>query len=260
MKGGLSYIGFGIVRPLLAFAGILAAWEAFVTVREIPQILLPKPTAIAAEAWAERLRLLDYTWNTSKEALLGLGTALLLATIVCVAVYASDLASSLVSAVAGAGRAIPAVVLFPIVTVFLGTSDLAVQVVVTIALMPYFVVYILNGLRQRTPLDDLMHVIAGTRMQKFRSVRLPLSFPYLMTGIRTCLPIAIITAIVSEYFGGPQTTLGAYIQIKSQMLHAVEVWSAITYACLLGLGAFAVGLLLERFVQNRSGVVMPSSS
>lgn len=260
MKGRLTEVGLGLIRPLLAFAALLVAWELLVTVRDIPQILLPKPSVIGGEAWDERARLLQYTWNTSKEALLGMGSALLLAAIVCIAVFANNMASSLVSAVAGAGRAVPVVVLFPIVTIFLGTSDLAVQVVVSIAIMPYFVVYILSGLRQKSPLDELMHVIAGSPVQRFRLIRLPISIPYLMTGIRTCLPLAIITAIVSEYFGGPSTTLGAYIQIKSQMLHAVEVWSAITFACLLGLVAFAIGIALERFVQYCSGIAMPSSS
>jgi len=168
-------------------------------------------------------------------------------------VYSSPGLASAVRSASGAGRALPAVVLFPILTLFMGTSDKVVHVIVAIAILPFFLVYALSGLQQETKLDDVIRVSGGSRFQSFRLVHLPISIPYFMTGLRTCLPLAIITAIIAEYFGGSTETLGAFIKLESKFLHTVNVWSAIVYACLLGITAFAAGTALEKAVQRRGG-------
>lgn len=243
-----------VLAPLLAFTAFLAAWEALVTISDIPRILLPRPTEVASEAWAERSRLLDYTVNTGVEATVGLLAALLIAIVISILIHSNDALSDVMGAASGAGRAVPAVVLYPIVTVFLGTSAKAVQVIVTIAIFPFIVIYVLSGLRQKSPLDELITVVGGSSVQRFTQVRIPVAIPYLMTGIRTCLPLAVITAVIAEYFGGSATTLGAYIKIQSKMLHAVELWSAIVFACVLGLAAYTAGILLEYLIQRRMGM------
>jgi NitT/TauT family transport system permease protein len=107
---------------------------------------------------------------------------------------------------------------------------------------------VLSGLRQVSELSDVLHVAGASRLRTFVSMRLPLASPYLMTGIKTCLPIAVISAVIAEYFGGATDTIGSYIRLESTQLHTVELWSAIVYACLLGIVAFILGSLVDRYL------------
>ena len=76
---------------------------------------------------------------------------------------------------------------------------------------------------------------------------LPRALPYVMAGLRTAVPLSSIISIISEYFGGSVSTLGAYIRRESTMLHTVQVWSAIVMACLLGVLVFVAVSLLDRY-------------
>ena len=249
VKDRLVTVGSPAVALLLA----LLAWEIAVDVFDVKPLFLPPPSAILVQAWGRRAVLTAFLWLTGKEALLGLLAATVVATLAAVLVHRSRAASSVAAQIAGAGRAMPTVVLYPIVTVFLGTTSVAVQVIIAIALAPLVFGYALEGLTRRTDLDELMHVVGADRSQVFWKVRVPLAAPYLLTGVRTALPLSVITAIVGEYFGGSTSTLGAHIRLMAQQLHTVDLWAAIVFACLLGVVAFAVGAVLERQLVARTG-------
>ncbi|GEN79869.1 ABC transporter permease [Actinotalea fermentans] len=240
--------------PAVALAVAFALWELAVKAFAVKPLFLPAPSGIAAQAWTNRSQLGGFFWLTGKEAILGLLAATAVATFAAVLVHRSRTAAQLSASIAGAGRAMPTVVLYPIVTVFLGTTSLAVQTIIAIALAPLVFSYVLEGLTQKSDLDELMHVVGADRSQTFWKVRVPLATPHLLTGIRTALPLSVITAIVGEYFGGSTSTLGAHIRLMAQQLHTIDLWAAIVFACLLGVLAFVLGALLERTLAARSGV------
>lgn len=242
-----------VVSPLVALGVLFGAWEAIVKVRDIKQLILPAPSNIAKQAWETRGTLIEYVLFTGKEALAGLALALAVSVFVAMLIHTNDTLSQLGAGLAGAGRALPTIVLYPVVTVFLGTTSTAVIVIIAITLTPLLFGYVLTGLTTRSELDDLMHVVGADGFQKFTLVRVPMSLPYVVTGLRTALPLAVISAIVAEYFGGSTRTLGAFIRLQAGQLHTLDLWAAIVFACLLGVAAFLTGDLLERLALKKRG-------
>jgi len=239
--------------PVACLAVCYGLWQGVVVWDHIQQLLLPTPDAIVEQAWQDAPMLVGYAGHTAAEAAIGLGCGAGAAIILGILVHWSGLLSTTSSVLAAAGRALPSIVLYPVVTVFLSTGSSAVELIIAIGTFPIVFTYVLSGLRQVSELTDVMHVAGASRMRAFVSMRLPLAAPYLMTGIKTCLPIAVISAVIAEYFGGATNTIGSYIRLESTQLHTVELWSAIVYACLLGIAAFILGSLVDRYLLRWHG-------
>lgn len=237
-----------VTAPVACLAVFYGLWQGVVVWDHIQQLLLPTPNAILEQAWDDASMLVGYMGHTAAEAAIGLGCGAGAAIILAVLVHRSRLLSTTSTALAAAGRALPSIVLYPVVTVFLSTGSAAVELIIAIGISPIIFTYVLNGLRQVSELTDVMHVVGASRLRTFASMRLPLAMPYLITGIKTCLPIAVIAAVIAEYFGGATDTIGAYIRLESTQLHTVELWSAIVYACLLGIVAFILGSVVDRYL------------
>jgi NitT/TauT family transport system permease protein len=78
----------------------------------------------------------------------------------------------------------------------------------------FFIVFVqvTKGLRQNDATQlELLRSYAATPRQTLMKVRLPNALPYFFTAVRTAAPVAVIIALVSEYFGGPQNGLGSKI-------------------------------------------------
>ena len=83
--------------------------------------------------------------------------------------------------------------------------------------------------------------------------RIPNAVPYLFTALTIAAPLAVITAFVSEYFGGTQNGLGSRIT-SNMTANTAAAWAYVLGACLLGLTFYLVAILLESIItQHRGG-------
>jgi NitT/TauT family transport system permease protein len=128
--------------------------------------------------------------------------------------------------------ALNAVPIFVLVALFNNmypvTSEVPRRLMVT--LVVYFIV--------------LVNVARGLR--EVGATALELMVPYLFTALRIAAPASVITAFVSEYFGGSQNGLGSRIVGNIALSNNAEAWAYVLGACLLGLSFFLVALVLER--------------
>jgi NitT/TauT family transport system permease protein len=93
---------------------------------------------------------------------------------------------------------------------------------------------------------ELMRSCAASEWQVFAKLRLPHSLPFVFTALRTCTTLAMIGAVVSEFFGGPVRSLGVYIKSTASLFQTRQAWSAILVACALGLAFYFAVALVER--------------
>ena len=120
------------------------------------------------------------------------------------------------------------------------------------AFVPVFV-NTLRGLRQTRPVHrDLMRVYAASGSETFRKVTLPTAVPYLMTGIRIASSLAVISALVAEYFGGPRGGLGGLISTSAASSAYARAWAYVVASIALGLLFYLVTLGLERLLQRHT--------
>jgi len=109
-----------------------------------------------------------------------------------------------------------------------------------------------NAVRGLTLVDasaiELMRSYAASDWQVLRRLRIPNALPYILTAFRVATTLAVIGAVIGEYFGGPRQALGIYITGEATLFRFANAWAAILMACALGMFLYLVVLLVERIV------------
>jgi NitT/TauT family transport system permease protein len=240
-----------LVRQYLPAAGVfvlgIAAWEAFVFLFAIEFYLLPAPHVIVASLRQSYPVLVEASLYTFGEALAGYGLGCGLGVLAAMGASRSPAFAGLVLPYAIASASVPIVALAPLAIVWFGIgpgSKIAI-----VALMTFFPTFIgtLRGLLSVDPRSlELMRSVAASEWQVFWKLRLPHSTPFMFTALRACTTLAMIGAVVSEFFGGPMKSLGVYIKSTASLFQTRQAWSAILVACLLGLAFYLAVALVER--------------
>ena len=246
-----------IVAPAVFFAAFIGAWELLVKVRDIQVLLLPAPSVIWRQFVEDFSLLRELAKNTAIESLKGVLIGAVMAIGLAGLVQPVGWLNKSLLMYSSTIKALPIVALYPLCTVFFGITSAAVVAMVVIAITPIMYTFAARGFSGTSQEDDLMRSISAGRFIRFWFLVLPRALPYVMAGMKTAVPLSIIVAIISEYFGGRVTTLGSHIRRESHQLHTPEMWSAIVMACLLGIVAFGAVSLLDRYFlrwqQSRRG-------
>ena len=244
-----------VLPPVALVVVLVAAWQAVVTLAAIPPFLLPSPVQIARETVA--------LWPTLRGAIVVTGTNALVGLVLgaAVGVGAAVLAAlvrtvdRLLAPLVAGLAVIPVVALAPVLyTMFGAASEVARWIVAGVAaLVPVFVTT-LRGLRQVRPVHrDLMRAYAADRRQVTRTVTIPAALPFLFTGLRIASSLAVIAAIVAEYFGGPRSGIGSFITTAASGSNYSRAWAFVLGGVVVGLAFHAVTLAAEHVVRRRSG-------
>jgi NitT/TauT family transport system permease protein len=240
---------FSLVWPPLVFgAAFLLLWEVAVRVFDFQPYFLPAPSAI----WDAFRTNTSLIWEATKvsglNALLGLvvGTAIGVAMAFLLARW--RLVDDLLAPLAVALNAIP---IFVLVAVFNNmypvTSEVPRRLMVTLVVYFIVLVNVARGLREVGAVYlDLMRSYAASDVTILRKVRVPHAVPFLFTALKIAAPASVITAFVSEYFGGLQNGLGSRIVSNIALSNNAEAWAYVLGACLLGLAFFLVAAAVER--------------
>ena len=240
------------MRRLLppVIAGILAVvlWELTVTLGRVAPFILPAPSAIWRELVAQRGNVWEAALASGANALVGLIAGSLTAIVAALAASRFGLLGEVSIPFAAVISALPIIALAPILNnMFESTSSVPRRLVT--AIVVFFPVFLntLRGLREVDPVhQELMHTYAAGGWTFARKVRLPGALPHLFTGLRQASSLAVIAAVVAEYFGGLQDGLGARITSAAAFTAYPRAWAFVAGACLLGLTFYLVTLLLER--------------
>jgi len=230
----------------------LAGWEVAVNAFGIQKFLLPKPSEIAAAFWDQRSILWPAGWYTFTEAFwgfvigvsFGIGAAVVLARFRAVG---SALMPYFIAA-----SAIPIIAFAPIANAWFGIEKSSKIFIA--ALLCFFPVLVntLRGLTSVKPQQvELMRSYAARDFTVFKRVRIPTSLPYVFASLKVASVLAMIGAIVGEYFGGSQQQLGIQIKNSAALFQFETAWAAILVACILGVGFYLAVSVAEILTMRR---------
>ena len=111
----------------------------------------------------------------------------------------------------------------------------------------------LRGLQSAKPRQvELMRSYAASELEIWRRVRVPTALPFLFTALKVASVLAMIGAIVGEYFGGALNALGVLINTSSQVFQFDVAWAGILVASVLGIALYGAVALTERVVVHWS--------
>jgi len=233
---------------LVLVAGI-AVWEAVVVAFSIDFYLLPAPHVIVKNLLRNYPVLIEAGLYTFTEAVIGYALGCGGGILAAMLASRSPAFTDLVLPYAIASASVPIIALAPLAIVWFGVEQGSKIAIVT--LMTFFPTFIsaLRGLLSvPAPALELMRSCAATPRQVFWKLRLPHAVPYVFTALRACTTLAMIGAVVSEFFGGPVKSLGVYIKSTASLFQTRQAWSAILVACALGLLFYFAVALVERLV------------
>ncbi|PZQ92045.1 MAG: nitrate ABC transporter permease [Leifsonia xyli] len=241
--------------PVFVGVLIVVAWTLYVEFGDAPR-MLPAPAAVGQE-FVDRWGIIwDDMLITATNALIGLTVGAVLAVILAGLAAAWRPVDGMLAPLIAALAVIPIVAITPILnTMFGASSQFGRQAVATIAAFIPVFINVLRGLRQTRPVHrDLLRASAANGAQTFRLLTLPTALPYLMTGLRVASSLAVIAALVAEYFGGPSDGIGTSIATYAKSGRAALAWAYVGGGIIIGLVFFLVTSLLERLVTRHAPV------
>jgi NitT/TauT family transport system permease protein len=233
---------------LVIFVAGIVLWEGIVRGFDIENFLLPAPSDIVQTLWSDRSRLWDAAFFTFREAVAGFVLGSAAGFLAAVVVARWRLLQTAVMPFAIAAGAIPIIAFAPITNNWFGVTGMTSKIVIA-AVLCFFPVMV-NTTRGLTSVPassiELMRSYAASEATIFRRVRLPNSLPYLFSGLKVATVLAMIGAIVGDYFGGAPGALGVEIRRWVGIFAFDQAWAGIVLASLLGIVFYGSVAFVER--------------
>jgi NitT/TauT family transport system permease protein len=237
-----------LLPPLIFGVTLLLVWELVVRGMNINPVLLPAPSAIWARLLASGPTLrADVTQTFFKGALAGYAIGCGAALLTGIAVDRIPFLRRGLLPVGNFAAALPIVGLAPIMVMWFGFDwQSKAAVVVPMVFFP-MLVNTVEGLAAAEPMQrDLMRTYAAGYWQRLFNLQLPAAAPFIFNGLKICTTLALIGAIVAEFFGSPTLGMGFRISTEVGRLALDMVWAEIAVAAVVGSVFYGAVALVER--------------
>ena len=238
-----------LVPAIFGFT-ILIVWELVVRGLNVPLVILPPPSLIA-ETFLAKLPILwkDFVQTFVKGALSGYFIGCTAAVALAVLVERFDFLRRGLLPVGNFVAALPIIGTAPILVMWFGFDWHSKAAVVVVMVFFPMLVNTVAGLGETTAMQrDLMKTYGADPWQAFIKLRLPAAMPFIFNGLKISTTLALIGAIVAEFFGSPTLGMGFRISASIGQLALDMVWAEIVVAALAGSAFYGVVATIEKGV------------
>ncbi|MCT8330706.1 ABC transporter permease [Albidovulum sediminis] len=236
--------------PALFGATLLVLWEGVVRGLEVPGVILPAPSVI----WGTITASVPILWQDFVQTILkgglsgyviGCGAAVLTA----IAIDRSPFLQRGLLPVGNFVAALPIVGIAPILVMWFGFDWQSKAAVVVVMVFFPVLVNTVAGLAATDRMQrDLMATYSASYWQTLMKLRLPAAMPFIFNGLKIATTLALIGAIVAEFFGSPIKGMGFRISTAVGQLALDMVWAEIAVAALAGSAFYGLVALIEKGV------------
>jgi len=249
----LARINTRLSRALVAAvfgATLILLWEMAVRIYQIPTVILPAPSQIAASFAANRSILwTDFVQTILRGALTGWVIGAFAAILTAIAIDRSPFLQRGLLPIGNFVAALPIVGIAPILVMWFGFDWQSKAAVVVVMVFFPILVNMVAGLKATDALQrDLMASWAAPYGASLWKLRLPAAMPFLFNGLKITTTLALIGAIVAEFFGSPTRGMGFRISTAVGRLDLPLVWAEIVVAALAGTLFYGIVALAEKKV------------
>lgn len=249
----LAQFDIRLTRLLVALifgATLLAVWEIAVRVYAVPSVILPAPSEIAA-SFVANIPILwaDFVQTIVKGALTGWVIGAAAASLTAIAIDRSPFLQRGLLPVGNFVAALPIVGIAPILVMWFGFDWQSKAAVVVVMVFFPILVNMIAGLAATDQMQrDLMATWAAPYWQSLWKLRLPAALPFLFNGLKITTTLALIGAIVAEFFGSPTKGMGFRISTAVGRLDLPLVWAEIFVAAVAGTLFYGLVAQIEKWL------------
>jgi NitT/TauT family transport system permease protein len=237
-----------VLPPLIFGVLFIGGWQLFVRALDVRKFVLPAPSDIWSALGDQHSRITTAAEHTGLNALVGLVIGVVFGVLLAALASRLPILGGAINPIVAGVAAMPIVALAPLLNnMYSPLSPLPRREVVAIsAFVPVFF-NVLRGLSQLAPVHrELMQSYAASQTTVLRVIRIPNALPHFFTGLRVASSLAVIAAVVSEYFGGLQDGLGSRITSSVGASDYPAAWASVVGAVVLGLIFYVGAVVLER--------------
>ncbi len=237
-----------IAVPLLFGVTLLVLWEGVVRAFGISPVILPAPSLV----WSTFIGSTDLLWQdflqtVLKGALRGFVIGAVAAGITAILIDRSAFLTRGLLPIGNFVAALPIVGIAPILVSWFGFDWQSKAAVVVVMVFFPILVNMVQGLRETDTMQrDLMRTYAASYGQTLIKLRLPAALPFIFNGLKIATTLALIGAIVAEYFGSPTRGMGFRISTGVGSLSIDLVWAEIAVAAMVGSAFYGLVALAEK--------------
>ncbi len=239
-----------LLVPAIFGITLLVVWEGLVRGLNVPGVILPPPSAIGARIAASLPTLwADFRQTFVKGALSGYVLGCSAAFLTAVLIDRSPFLQRGLLPVGNFVAALPIVGIAPILVMWFGFDWQSKAAVVVVMVFFPVLVNTVAGLAATDRMQrDLMATYSASYLQTLLKLRLPAAMPFVFNGLKIATTLALIGAIVAEFFGSPIVGMGFRITAEVGRLGLDMVWAEIAVAALAGSAFYGLVALIERGV------------
>ncbi|TWI38029.1 ABC transporter permease [Paracoccus sulfuroxidans] len=241
---------YAIIVAAIFGITLLVLWEMVVRLYHVAPVILPAPSAIG-KSLAANLPLLwgDFVQTILKGAVVGWVIGALAAILTAIAIDRSPFLQRGLLPIGNFVAALPIVGIAPIMVMWFGFDWHSKAAVVVIMVFFPILVNTVAGLKATDSLQrDLMATWSAGYWPSLLKMRLPAAMPFIFNGLKITTTLALIGAIVAEFFGSPTRGMGFRISTAVGQLNLPLVWAEIAVAALAGTLFYGIVALIERRV------------
>ena len=232
--------------PLLSVPTVFAVWELAVRLLNVSPDKLPAPTVILLTIWSERTHLMHAVATTLYEAVLGLFLGTIVGVVSGVLFSRFRLLERMFLPYFVASQAVPIIAFGAIIIMWFG-NGIASKAVIALYLS-FFPVAVNTLLGIRTVSEDeigLLRTFGASSFTILYKLQLPAALPSIFTAVRLGASLALVGAIVGEWFGA-NSGLGVVLLTAMYDYRVPQLWAGIVLTGLTGVALFGVIVFLQR--------------
>ncbi len=227
-----------VAQPLLLALAFLVAWEAAVGLFDVPNYLLPAPTAIFSDLMRRWPRILGGAWITGLEILGGFGMAVLISLPLATGIAFSAWMARTIYPLIVAFQVVPKIAIAPIFVIWFGIGWISKLTLVFLLCFFPMLVNNVAGFRGINPeIMDFARSTGANAWRLFWRIRLPSALPSIFTGLRIGAVNAVTGAVVAEFIASDRG-LGYLLLEYNGNLLASAVFATVFVLSAIGLAIY----------------------
>jgi NitT/TauT family transport system permease protein len=247
-RDGTSRRILNLAIPLLFGAVVFYLWEVLVRGFGVPSVILPSPSAAAAR-FASSLPTLgqDFVQTFIRGVLIGYAIGCSAGLLVAIVAQRFAFLGRGLLPLGNFFSALPLVGVAPIMVMWFGFDWPSKAAVVALVTFFPMLVNTLAGLSASGHMErDLMRSYGADHRQTLTKLYLPAALPFIFNALKINATLALIGAIVAEFFGTPTQGIGFRISTEAGRMAIDMVWAEIALAAIAGMAFYGLVALAER--------------